>query len=124
MNQELLNSLTLNETDISGVMQRFSGDEKLYMALLNSFKDDPTMDELENAIARKEWNEAFTAAHALKGLAGNMGFVPLFHETGELVMFIRAGKISEIDISLKRVRNRYDDILNIIRNNEILTEGK
>ena len=124
MNQELLNSLTLNETDISGVMQRFSGDEKLYMALLNSFKDDPTMDELENAIARKEWNEAFTAAHALKGLAGNMGFVPLFHETGELVMFIREGTISEIDISLKRVRNRYDDILNIIRNNEILTEGK
>ena len=76
-------SLYLRETDLQGAMQRFYGNEELYIACLKSFLDDPTIAQLNDSISNGMWDDAFTAAHALKGLAGNMGFVPLMHATGE-----------------------------------------
>ena len=109
-----MNNLLLNETDIDGALQRFSRDESLYLTLLDDFVGDTTMDELEAAVKNRMWDDAFTAAHALKGLAGNMGFVPLFHSIGELVMLIRAGKVDEVDASFKTVRRCYSDIVTAI----------
>lgn len=117
MKTDLLNVLLLNETDIDGVLQRLSGNEELYEALLGSFLNDTTMDELKFSIEKQDWNEAFTAAHAMKGLAGNFGFVPLFHRTGELVLAIRKGKIKEINETLKKVEDSYIDIINAIKYN-------
>ncbi len=105
----------LCETDIDGAMRRFSGDEKLYMSCLNGFLDDPTMEELNVAIENGAWDEAFTAAHALKGLAGNMGFVPLFHAIAELVVLIRAGRIREVDASNRQVGRCYREVTDAIR---------
>lgn len=114
MNTDLLYALMLCETDIDGVMRRFSGDEALYMTCLNGFLDDPTMDELNAAIENGAWDEAFTAAHALKGLAGNMGFVPLFHASAELVILIRAGRTGEVDASFAEVKRCYGQITSTI----------
>lgn len=119
MNNELLNGLILYETDVDGAMRRLSGDDVLYISLLDAFVEDDTMKELEAAVSGEQWDKAFTAAHALKGLAGNMGFIPLFHETGELVMLIRTGKTREIDTALKEVRRCYNDIVSVIRCNNI-----
>lgn len=114
MNAELLNALSSCETDISGALKRLSDDENLYILLLEAFVKDSTMDALENAVAQEDWDSAFTAAHALKGLAGNLGFVPLFHTTGELVLLIRSGRIPEIADSLKHVKRCYVDVSSVI----------
>ena len=116
MNTRLVENLTRCETDLEGAMRRFADDEELYITCLDAFLLDPTMDELDDAIKARLWDEAFTAAHALKGLAGNMGFIPLFHATGELVVLIRAGRINEIGESGRQVRHCFDDITNAIRN--------
>ena len=123
MNTDLLYALMLCETDIDGAMRRFSGDEKLYRACLRDFLDDPTMDELSRAIEQEAWDEAFTAAHALKGLAGNMGFVPLFHAIAELVVLIRAGRIRELDASNRKVWLCYRDVTDAIRLHNSVTDG-
>ncbi len=115
MNTRLVENLTRCETDLEGAMRRFADDEELYVTCLDAFLQDKTMDELDGAISARLWDEAFTAAHALKGLAGNMGFIPLFHATGELVVLIRAGRMGEIAESGRRVRHCFDDITNAIR---------
>lgn len=117
MRTALLNALILCETDVAGALRRFSGNEALYSACLSEFLNDPTMEQLNKAIDAKLWDDAFTAAHALKGLAGNMGFIPLFHATAELVTFIRAGKLSEIDASNKHVLQCHNEISTAIRKN-------
>lgn len=114
----LLHCLTSCETDIEGALKRFCGNEVLYTDCLNSFLDDPTMTALDKAIESRSWDEAFTAAHALKGLAGNMGFVPLFHATAELVVLIRAGKTQEVSESGGKVRRCYNDVISAIRQNK------
>lgn len=110
-------ALLLRETDISGALRRFNGDEELYITCLKMFLEDKTTEQLNEAIAGKLWDDAFTAAHALKGLAGNMGFVPLLHQTGQLVVLIRGGRINEIYECLKRVNSCYRDITDAIKKN-------
>ncbi len=117
MNIDLLHALTMNETDVSGTLERFGGDESLYVYCLAQFLNDPTLEELRRALQEKEWDDAFTAAHALKGLAGNMGFVPLYHSLGELVVAIRSGRLGEIEPSFRRVEKNYDEITAGIRGN-------
>lgn len=109
--------LKLNETDVDGAIERLNGDEALYISLLYAFLRDLTMRQLSSAIERKQWDEAFTAAHALKGLAGNLGFTPLFHAIGELVIAIRNGRIKDISITLEKTKRCYEDITNIIKAN-------
>ena len=78
---------------------------------------DRSLAELDAAVAGRNWDEAFTAAHALKGLAGNMGFVPIFHTTAEIVVLIRTGKTREIGASLSELQNQYSDLVFAIRRN-------
>lgn len=115
MDSKQQHALALRETDVQGALRRFSGDEKLYFSCLEMFLKDPTLDELNSAIAEQSWDEAFTAAHALKGLAGNMGFIPLMHATGQLVVLIRGGRIKEIDDCMGQVNSKYRDIADAIR---------
>ncbi len=117
MNAEYIEALKKKETDIDGVMLRFSGDTELYAACLNDFLLDQTMIDLENAIDTRSWDDAFTAAHAIKGLAGNMGFIPLFHAAAELVIAIRSNRIEEIGEIYSFVKKCYIDITNVIRTN-------
>lgn len=120
MNSGLLHGLKLCETDLDGAMRRFMGDEAFYVSCLNTFLEDRTMQALGDAIAQGAWDEAFTAVHALKGLAGNMGFVPLSHAAGELVLLIRAGRIPEINDALRDVQRCYNDVVAVIRKNHFI----
>lgn len=111
MNVQQYHALNLRETDTEGVMRRLSGDETLYAACLRAFLDDRTIEQLNVSVESGAWDEAFTAAHALKGVAGNMGFIPLMHNTGKLIVLIRGGRMLEIDQSLEQVNSAYRDIV-------------
>lgn len=114
MDEKFLEELRLREVDVDGALNRLSGDKALYFNILSAFIDEPTMDDLEKAIMLKKWDDAFTAVHALKGLAGNLGMTSLFYSTGELVIRIRGGKLDEIGMSLKKVRSDYDEIIKLL----------
>lgn len=114
MNEQLRDALLANETDVDGALNRLGNDEDLYISLLLAFLHDETLWNLQQAIASKNWDDAFTAAHALKGLAGNLGFTPLFHSIGELVITIRNGKMDEISSSFSKAKDCYEDIVKII----------
>lgn len=111
MNEKQRHALTLRETDVDNAMRRLSGDESLYGACMRAFLDDSTVEQLNVSIENGSWDEAFTAAHALKGVAGNMGFVPLMHRTGQLIVLIRGGRMQEIPQALEQVNSAYRDVI-------------
>ena len=111
MNERQAHALSLRHTDISGAVQRLGGDEAVYERCLRDFLYDATAEQLDQAIEGSFWDEAFTAAHALKGVAGNMGFVPLMHSTGQLLVLIRGGRMQDIPAALERVNSSYRDII-------------
>ena len=58
---------------------RFMG-MKMYMKFLGMLFQDPSMEKLGQALKDKDYGEAFTAAHTLKGVTANMGLTPLFDQ--------------------------------------------
>lgn len=73
------------------------------------------MERLRQAMQQRMWDEAFTCVHALKGLAGNMGFVPMFHASAQLVVLIRQGKITELTCPYQSLKRYYEEVTAVIR---------
>lgn len=112
------NNLKLYEIDVDGALYRLFNDKDLYISLIDSFKQDNTIYELSDSIKAKAWNDAFTAAHALKGLAGNLGFISLLFTSAKLVVLIRKGEIKEIDEAFNNVLIAYKEVINAINNSK------
>ena len=117
MNPKQQHALEVRNTDLQGAVQRLGGNEQLYLSCLSMFLEDSTIVDLNRAIKAKSGDDAFTAAHALKGLAGNMGFIPLMHSTSQLVIMIRGGRIKELSEYMTQVNSSYRDIVDAIREN-------
>jgi HPt (histidine-containing phosphotransfer) domain-containing protein len=115
MNIRQRHALALRETDIDGAIKRLGDSESLYVSCLRGFLDDKTTEELNISVEQCVWDEAFTAAHALKGVAGNMGFVPLMQSVGQLLVLIRGGRLNDINEALEQVNSCYRDITDGIR---------
>ena len=62
-------ALTAAGIDVDSVMQRFMGSERLTEKFMKRFADDMTFSQLEKAVAAGDSEEAFRAAHTLKGVA-------------------------------------------------------
>ena len=87
---ELINKLSQHGMDAKDAMSRFMGDEELFELCFKQFSQDKGFAELGEALKAKDYENAFRAAHALKGVAGNLGLKNLFSDISELVETLRA----------------------------------
>lgn len=115
MNAKMQEALLHCETDIQGAMQRFCGNEDIYLSYLRDFPEEPTMKELSDAVDARAWEKAFMAAHALKGLSGNLGFIPLYHAIAEMVILLRSGKYGDVKVGLEHAQKCYDELVTAIK---------
>lgn len=63
---------------------RFSNHVEIYQKYLLKFPEEPTMQHLKTAMQQKNYISAQKAAHTLKGLAGNLGLLPIFDIAADL----------------------------------------
>lgn len=68
---------------------RCMGNEALYLRLVNMAAGDKNFDILENAMETRDRESAFEAAHALKGVLGNLSLTPLFESASALTELLR-----------------------------------
>lgn len=87
----LLNSLKEWGCDVDGALERFVGDEELYVTCLNTVLTDNAFAGLGDALEKGEIQEAFDYAHTLKGVLANMGLTPMFDVSVRIVEPLRAG---------------------------------
>lgn len=64
--------------DYAATMERFMGNEGLYLKIFDMFFQDENLNRLGAALKEEDYAAAFEAAHTLKGVAGNMGDWLLF----------------------------------------------
>lgn len=74
---ELTDELALYGVDVKGTMDRFDDDEELYKSCLKVFLEDENFNHLKDLSLKKQYSDAFTYAHALKGMVINLGITPL-----------------------------------------------
>lgn len=68
-----------NGFDVEGAMKRFLNNEALYVKCLKKFLDDTSYEELKTAYEAGNCNDAFKAAHTMKGFVSNLGINNIYH---------------------------------------------
>ena len=80
--------------DIEDALSRFMNNEALMIRMLLRFAEDKNFSRLRQAMEEKDVSGAFEAAHALKGLTGNLSLKELYRQTGILTEDLRRGDLA------------------------------
>ena len=95
----LIERLRAAGADMNGAMDRLCGDEELYASSLAYFRSDPAFDALGAALDAGDCTAAFESAHALKGVAGNLGLTKCYQLCCALVEPLRGGAPGGADLA-------------------------
>ena len=80
--------------DVDEALERFLQNEALLMKFLARLPADPTFGQLCAAMEAGDAQAAFTAAHTLKGLAGNLSLHRLHQAVSRQVELLRSGDLA------------------------------
>lgn len=111
--QKGITSMNINEcyqamgADYEEVFGRLRS-ERLITKFVLKFPGDPSFSQLQSTLEEKNVEEAFRAAHTLKGVAQNLGFTPLYEATATLPEVLRAGNLPEDDNMMNAVAKEYE----------------
>ena len=84
--------------DYNEVINRFMGKEDFYLRMLKKFLNDKNYEGLKHAVEQKNWPEAFTYAHTVKGLCGNLGLGGILEYIVPLTEEVRSEPYDEENI--------------------------
>ncbi len=93
--------------DYEDVLRRL-GSEQMVERFALKFLEEKTFDHLKEALGRKDAEEAFCAAHTLKGICLNLGFNNLFTVSSELTEKLRPREIEGSEELFWKVQEQYD----------------
>ena len=102
------------ESDYEGVLGRM-GSEGLVRRFALKFPDDPSYLNLEKAIQEQNAEEAFHAAHTLKGVCLNLGFDRLYKVSAELTEKLRGRELNGYEALYGKVQDEYKNTIAAIR---------
>ncbi|RHR26706.1 Hpt domain-containing protein [Clostridium sp. AF19-22AC] len=93
--------------------------EHLIDKYLHLFLKDNNFDRLGKALEARDYEEAFKAAHTLKGLSLNLELTPLAEAAAELSDYLRpltaeALDPDEVEKKYEKVKTEYETIKNLI----------
>lgn len=97
MDELLKQKLMENGADVDGTLHRFMGNAGLFLKFLGKFKDDKNIALLRESIENKNYEEAFRAAHTLKGVSANLGLNPICDSASKLTELVRGKTAENID---------------------------
>lgn len=100
--------------DVEEGLKRCVDNEAFYLKMVEKAAGDQTFDKLMAAVLAGRLEEAFEAAHALKGVYGNLALTPLFQTVSELTELLRTRKkmdYSEYADALKSQKEKLDQLL-------------
>lgn len=81
--------------DYDVMMSRMGKKEERIVKFLNKFTNDPSFENLKEALSAENAEEAFRAAHTIKGVALNLELMNLQASVGKLTDILRDGTIPD-----------------------------
>ncbi len=104
---------TALDADFDGTLKRLFS-EKLIRKFAFKFLDDPSFENLDKALQEKNYEEAFRAAHTLKGVAANVGLTKLQEVSSKMTEMLRGGKAPADEAYIENVRAEYKRSVEIL----------
>ncbi|CCY57775.1 hpt domain [Clostridium sp. CAG:632] len=100
--------------DFDNVLDRL-GNEQMVQRFALKFLNDTSYQTLEETLKEKNVEQAFRAAHTLKGVCLNLGFDNLFTVSSELTERLRAGELDGTEELFEKVKEQYEITVKAIR---------
>ncbi len=95
-------------------VERVGGNAEAYESMLVRFPKDPYFSRLCEAITQKNVETAFEAAHALKGIVGNLSMNRMYDDLVPLVEQLRGGSMEGADELLYVIRQDYNAVIEAV----------
>ena len=96
-------------------MGRCMNNEMFYLRLVNMAADDGGFEKLRAAMESGDRKESFEAAHALKGMLGNLALTPVAKPASELTEMLRAGWLEGARRDYADLERTYKEVCEKIR---------
>lgn len=97
---------TALEGDYEGVLGRLRS-EKMVQKFVLKFLNDKSYELLKTSMESGNYEDAFRAAHTIKGVCQNLSFTKLYESSHILTENLRAGYGAETDELVRRVDEDY-----------------
>ena len=94
------------EGDYQGVLGRLTS-ERMVQKFVLKFLNDGSYDLLLRSMAEESWQEAFRAAHTIKGVCQNLDFTRLYRSSSQLSEALRNGFTPEAPALAEQVKEDY-----------------
>ena len=96
-------------------VQRCFGNQEFYLKLVKMMPPDGNFERLYAAVDSGDLDQAFGAAHALKGATGNLSLTPLYDPIQEITELLR--KRTEMDYSalIQQIRSSRDALAELCK---------
>lgn len=101
--QECYSALGGNYEDVVARLRS----EKLVQKFILRFLDDQSYELFCTSIEEKNYEEAFRAAHTIKGICQNLGFTRLLKSSSDMSDALRNGWTPEVDDIIKQFASDY-----------------
>lgn len=108
------NQLIAAGVDVDDALGRFMGNEELMLRFLLYFPQDPSFPQLKEALDRNDAEAAFEAAHALKGVAGNLSLKGLYQSVSALVEDLRSDDLAAAAGRMPQLEVRYQEMIQVL----------
>ena len=99
--------------DFDAVLSRLVN-EKLVQKFALKFLDDPSFQNLKDALYSKDVETAFRAAHTLKGVCLNLGFDNLYKASFDITEKLRGRDTEGCEELLAKVEEQYNNTVDAI----------
>ena len=95
-------------------LTRCMNNQTFYFKMLKMGLANDQFEKLESALAANNFEEAFEAAHALKGVLGNLALTPIYKPLAEMTEMLRAKKTADYVEMYKPVLDLRNQLLEMV----------
>ena len=114
MNELELFYITIG-SDAETVIERFCGNTEMTRRFILRFAEDGSFKNLTAALEENETENAFRAAHTLKGICLNLGFDKLFEQASFVTELLRSGDIDGAKKIFPGLKAEYDRVFDAVK---------
>ncbi len=95
-------------------LERCMNSEDFYFRMVSMIPEEKNFTILEEALKENDLEKAFEAAHALKGVAGNLSLTPLFNDVSEMTELLRDRTTMDYSDFLNRIMEHKSKIKELV----------
>jgi HPt (histidine-containing phosphotransfer) domain-containing protein len=99
--------------DTKDGMARCMNNEAFYLKMVEKSVADSSYTKLKEAIGANDLDAAFEAAHALKGVLGNLALTPILNPVSEMTELLRARTQTDYGTYLEAILTKWEELKNL-----------